>query len=59
MHEPRAVAQVMYLGFKAPPGKERAEEWRWAAENTHESGVGKEMLESCISANGKHSVQFS
>lgn len=29
MHEPGAVAQVMYLGFSAPPERDVAEGWRW------------------------------
>lgn len=49
-----AVAQVMYLGFSAPPGKDVAEEWRWEVENTHETEVGKETTEPSISANGKY-----
>lgn len=54
-----AVAQVMYLGFSAPPGKDVAEEWRWEVENTHETEVGKETTDSSISANGKYNIQFS
>lgn len=36
-----------------------AEEWRWGAEYTRESGASKEMTEPSISANGKYNVEFS
>lgn len=43
----------------ASPGKEMAEEWRWGAEYTRESGASKEMTEPSILANGKYNIEFS
>lgn len=36
-----------------------AEEWRWEAEYTRESGASTEMTEPSIRANGKYNVGFS